>query len=65
LIVPVALRIREVLTPLAAAGLILIMAGATVVTIAGGDVAPAGVPLVIGLVLATIARGRWQRLLHA
>jgi hypothetical protein len=65
LILPVALRIREVLTPLAAGGLIIIMAGATVVTIAGGDVVPAMAPLAIGLTLTAIARARWQRLHHA
>lgn len=65
LIVPAALRIREALTPMAAAGLFVIMVGATVVTIAGGDVAPAVLPLVIGLTLTAIARARWQRLQHA
>jgi hypothetical protein len=65
LILPAALRIREALTPMAAAGLFVIMVGATVVTIAGGDVAPAVLPLVIGLTLTAIARARWQRLQHA
>ena len=39
LILPGLLRIRPGLTPLAAAGLVIIMIGATVLTLAGGDVA--------------------------
>src|ERR687892_155516 len=39
LILPGLLRIREGLTPLAAVGLVIIMSGATVLTLAGGDVA--------------------------
>src|SRR2546430_7816965 len=38
LILPGLLRIRPGLTPLAAAGLVIIMIGATVLTLAGGDV---------------------------
>ena len=49
LILPGLLRIRPGLTPLAAAGLVIIMIGATVLTLAGGDVAPALIPLVVGL----------------
>ena len=41
LILPGLLRIRPSLTPLAAAGLVIIMIGATVITVLGGDVAPA------------------------
>lgn len=44
-VLPGLLRIRQELTPLAAAGLAIIMAGATVITIAGGAVAPALFPL--------------------
>src|SRR6266536_64197 len=47
LILPGLLRIRPGLTPLAAAGLVVIMIGATVVTLMGGDVAPALIPLVV------------------
>jgi uncharacterized membrane protein YphA (DoxX/SURF4 family) len=53
LILPWLLRIRPGLTPLAAAGLVIIMIGATVLTLAGGDVALALIPLV--------AYGRWSR----
>src|SRR2546423_1416201 len=45
LILPGLLRIRPILTPLAACGLVIIMIGATVVTLAGGEVVPALVPL--------------------
>ena len=60
LILPGLLRIRPGLTPLAAAGLVIIMIGATVLTLAGGDVAPALIPLVVGLLSAFVAYGRWR-----
>src|SRR5437762_13397046 len=49
LILPGLLRIRPSLTPLAACGLVIIMIGATVVTLAGGEVVSALVPLMVGL----------------
>lgn len=58
LILPGLLRIRPTLTPLAACGLLIIMVGATVVTLAGGEVVPALVPLVVGLLCASVAYGR-------
>jgi hypothetical protein len=58
LILPWLLRIRPALTPLAAAGLVIIMAGATVITVMGGSVAPALVPLVLGLLAGGVAYGR-------
>jgi uncharacterized membrane protein YphA (DoxX/SURF4 family) len=58
LILPGLLRIRPILTPLAACGLVIIMIGATVVTLASGEVVPALVPLVVGLLCATVAYGR-------
>ena len=60
LILPGLLRIRPGLTPLAAAGLVIIMIGATVLTLADGGVAPALIPLVVGLLLAFVAYGRWR-----
>jgi len=60
LILPGLLRIRPGLTPLAAAGLVIIMAGATAVTLASGDVAMALIPLVVGLLAAFVAYGRWR-----
>jgi uncharacterized membrane protein YphA (DoxX/SURF4 family) len=60
LILPGLLRIRPGLTPLAAAGLVVIMIGATAYTLAAGDVAPALIPLVVGLFAAFVAYGRWR-----
>jgi len=60
LILPGLLRIRPGLTPLAAAGLVIIMIGATVVTLTGGSVAMALIPLVVGLLSAFVAYGRWR-----
>lgn len=60
LILPGLLRIRVNLTPLAAAGLVIIMVGATGLTLAGGDVALAVIPLVVGLLAAFVAYGRWR-----
>ena len=51
LILPALLRIRPGLTPLAASGLVIIMTGATVITVMGGDFAPALVPLTVGAVV--------------
>ncbi len=59
LILPGLLGIRPRLAPLAAAGLVIVMIGATVLTLAGGDVAPALIPLVVGLLSAFVAYGRW------
>ena len=61
LILPGLLRIRPALTPLAAAGLTLIMIGATVLTAAGvggGDAVLALFPLATGLLAAFVAYGR-------
>ena len=58
LIVPGLLNIRPVLTPVAASGLTIIMIGATVVTVMGGALAPALVPVVVGLLTASVAYGR-------
>lgn len=58
LILPGIFRIRRELTPLAAAGLTIIMAGATVITFVGGAIVPALIPAVVGLLLVLVARGR-------
>ena len=60
LILPGLLHIRPGLTPLAAIGLVIIMIGATVITLAGGDVAPALIPLLVGLLSAFVVYGRWR-----
>jgi DoxX-like family len=64
LILPGLLRIRPDLTPLAAVGLVIIMIGATALTLAGGDVVPALMPLVVGLLSAFVAYGRWRLAPH-
>jgi len=60
LILPGLLRIRPGLTPLSAAGLVIIMIGATVLTLAGGDITMALFPLATGLLSAFVAYGRWR-----
>ncbi len=59
LILPGLLRIRPRLAPLAACGLLLDMLGATVVTLLGSKGAAALFPLVVGLLCAAVAYGRW------
>jgi uncharacterized membrane protein YphA (DoxX/SURF4 family) len=59
-ILPWLLRIRPGLTPLAAAGLVIVMIGAVVYTLAAGDIAPALIPLAVGLLAAFVAYGRWR-----
>jgi hypothetical protein len=52
------------LTPLAAAGLVIIMIGATVLTLASGEMAPALMPLAVGLLATFVAYGRWRLAPH-
>ena len=65
LILPGLLGIRPGLTPLAAAGLVIIMIGATVTTLAGGDLAAALISVVVGLLSAFVAYGRWRLAPHS
>ena len=60
LVLPGFLRIRPGLTPLAAAGLVVIMIGATVVMWAGGMVAVALMNVIVALLAAVVAYGRWR-----
>ena len=60
LILPGLLRVRQGLTPLAAAGLLIIMIGATVITIAGPGASVALPPFVTCLLAAFVAYGRWR-----
>jgi len=60
LILPGLLRIHQELTPVAAAGLVVIMVGAVVVTMMGGSIAPALVPLIVGVLAASVAYGRMR-----
>jgi hypothetical protein len=58
LILPGLLQIRPGLTPLAAAGLVIIMVGATVVALVIGEVVGALISLIVGLLAAFVAYGR-------
>jgi hypothetical protein len=64
LILPGLLRIRPGLTPLAAAGLVLVTIGATVYQLAAGQVGSALFAVVVGLLCAFIAYGRWRLVPH-
>ena len=65
LVLPWLLRVREELTPLAAAGLVIIMIGAVVITVIGGPAATAVVPFIVGVLAATVAYGRSRAILTA
>lgn len=58
LVVPALSRIRPVLTPIAACGLVIIMVGATVVSVPEGWMAL--FPFLIGVVAAWVAYGRFR-----
>jgi uncharacterized membrane protein YphA (DoxX/SURF4 family) len=60
LIVPGLTRIRPELTPLAAAGLVIIMVGAIVITLMYMPASWAVLPLVTGGLAAFVAYGRWR-----
>ena len=63
LILPALLRIRPGLTPLAAAGLTIIMTGATLLTpaLTDGQIVLAALPLALGSLAAFVAYGRWRQ----
>jgi DoxX-like family len=58
LILPWLLRIRPALTPIAAGGLIIIMIGATVITLIGGGGAFALFPATVGILAGAVAYSR-------
>jgi uncharacterized membrane protein YphA (DoxX/SURF4 family) len=60
LIFPWLFRIQLRLTPLAAGGLVIIMIGATVLTLMTGEIAIALMPLAAGVLCAFVAYGRWR-----
>jgi hypothetical protein len=60
LILPWLTGIFPGLTPLAAACLVVIMIGATVITMMTGSIMTALIPLVVGLLAAFVAYGRWR-----
>lgn len=58
LILPSALRVRPGLTPLAACGLVIIMAGAVWLGLISPDPKSAIIPAIVGLLLVFVAYGR-------
>ena len=58
LVLPGLLRLRSVLIPLAAAGLVPVMAGAVAITLTTPNAASAIVPLIVGVLLLLVALGR-------
>lgn len=64
LILPGLLRRRVGLTPLAAAGLVIIMTGATILTLAGDGIGASIVPFIVGVLSAFVAYGRLRLAPH-
>jgi len=60
LVLPGLLHIRPGLTPLAAAGLIVIMIGAVAISVQTMGIGSATIPLVVGILLVFVALGRWR-----
>jgi len=60
LILPALLRILTALTPLAAAGLLIDMVGATIYTLTYFGPAMALLPLLAGVLCAFVGYGRWR-----
>jgi uncharacterized membrane protein YphA (DoxX/SURF4 family) len=60
LILPALLRIKPGLTPLAAVGLVIIMIGAVGITLPSMGVLMALLPLIVGVLAAFVAYGRWR-----
>jgi uncharacterized membrane protein len=61
MILPGATGIKPGLTPLGAAGLVIIMIGATVVNLVDGPAAAAIITVVLGGLSAFVVYGRWLR----
>jgi hypothetical protein len=64
LVLPGLTGIRPGLTPPAASGLVVIMIGATTLTITTGGPSAAVIPLLVGLAAAFVAYGRWRMAPH-
>lgn len=60
LVLPGLLQVRTGLTPLAATGLVAIMIGAVATTLASNAIAPALLPLIVGLLAMFVACARWK-----
>ena len=61
LILPGLLHIRTGLTPLAAAGLVIVMIGAVVVSIQAGPAVTAILPFLTGVLAAFVSYARWRK----
>jgi hypothetical protein len=64
LILPPLLRRYTALTPLAGAGLVLVTVGATLYQLAAGQPGNAVFAIVLGLLTAFVAYGRWRLVPH-
>jgi len=64
LVLPGLFRIRTELTPLAAAGLMVIMIGAVIITAATMGIIMALIPLVVLLLTIFVGYGRWKLAPH-
>jgi uncharacterized membrane protein YphA (DoxX/SURF4 family) len=64
LVFPWLLGIKPGLTPLAAAGLTIIMVGATAITVTTMGTLIGLIPLTVGLLAAFVAYGRWRLAPH-
>jgi hypothetical protein len=60
MVLPGLFKIRTGLTPLAAAGLVIVMIGAVVVSYQVKGMAGVPLPLVVGILAAFVAYGRWR-----
>ena len=64
LILPGIFHKRTELTPLAAAGLVIVMIGAVAISVKDHGIAAGVIPLVTGLLCAFVAYGRWKLYPH-
>ncbi len=64
LLLPGSCACGQALTPLAACGLVLVTAGATVYQLAAGEVGNALFAVTMGLLCAFVAYGRWRLVPH-
>jgi hypothetical protein len=64
LVLPGLVGVRPALAPLAAAGLVVIMAGAAALGLLARDLVMTVVPLAVGLLATFVAYGRWRVVPH-
>jgi uncharacterized membrane protein YphA (DoxX/SURF4 family) len=60
LILPGVSRRNQKLTPLAAAGLVIVMIGAVAISVKDHGIQAGVTPLIVGLLCAFVAYGRWE-----